>query len=391
MSAKAVVDSMVFHDWGSPLTLTPYMSEGYRSWVENSTDVGGPAPLRSYWLYQHPRGRRAANSYGQWAGSGSEFETFEATILDPGLRERVVLGYDDGILSSSYAKPYAARAAVRAANDWTAEQWLARDKRLFGLILISSAMPEEAAAEIRRVGVDDRMVGVAFGANALGRPFGDPLYHPIYQAAAELDLPIVLQVGSDAATEMAPPIAGGLPATYGEYHALGAQSLMTHAASLIVESVFDVFPNLKVLLIGGGATWVPAYLWRLDYWYKMAPTEAPWIRRLPSEYFVEHFRIGTYSLESFDPPERLAQALSTVPGIESMLVYASGSPSSDAEEPASIAERLPPSWHDGVFRANADLLFRWPGRSRVARAPAVSEAEFHDMPGASRPPQARLS
>jgi hypothetical protein len=287
-------------------------------------------------------------------------------------------------LATAFPAQYAARNVVRAANDWTIEQWLGRDTRLFGLILVSASLPEEAAAEIRRVGVNDRMVGVALGANALCRPFGDPLYHPIYRAAAELSLPIVIQVRSDEASGLnSAPVAGGLPATFAECHALGAQSHMTHAASLILQNVFELFPDLQFLLVGGGAMWIPAFLWRLDFWYKMIPADSPWIRRLPSEYFMKHFRVATYGIESPAEPERLGRALATLPGLESMLMYASGYPSADSEEPAAIAARLPNAWHEDAFGKNAAGFYRWPGmeRSKLPKRVGLEQKALVGMPG----------
>jgi uncharacterized protein len=372
-----VIDALVFHDWSTSSALTPYLDEGYREWIERPGDSGGALQLKAQWLYHHPFGERSS------AERALDYETLKADLLDGGSRERVVLGYYDGILATSYPSRYAASKIVRAANEWTVEHWLERDSRLYGLILISSAMPEAAAAEIRRAGADDRMVGVALGANALGPLFGDPVYHPIYRAAAELGLPLVLQVGADATTDTeVPPVAGGLPATYAEYAVLGAHSLMSHVGSMIVESVFDLFPSLKIMLVGGGVAWVPAYVWRLDYWYKMSPSEAPWIRGLPSRYFAEHFRVSTYSLESPDEPERLASALATVPELEQMLVYGSGHPLGDAEEPVAVAPRIPASWHDAVFSGNAEDLFRWPGRpspeGRGLDASALAERPHAD-------------
>lgn len=361
LSHDGIVDSLVFHDWGPSRTLLPYMSAAYQQWISRPGDLAGPLQLRSRWLYDRPGGGNVPSEIGSERPSGTHQEAVSTMLRQRPSINRVVLGYDDGLLSTSYPTRYAARAIVAAANDWTVDQWLAGDQRLFGLVLISSALPEQAAAEINRVGRDDRMVGVALGTNALGRLFGDPIYHPIYRAAAEMDLPLVLQVGSDAVTDLVvPPVAGGLPATFAEYSALGAQSLMSHTASMILESVFDIFPSLKVLLVGGGATWIPGFLWRLDYWYKTYHEDCQWVRRLPSDYFVDHFRVCTYDLEAPRQPGRLAALLSALPGMESLLVYGSGYPHLDSEEPESIASRLPESWQSKFLSANATTFFRWP-------------------------------
>jgi predicted TIM-barrel fold metal-dependent hydrolase len=363
------VDGLVFHDWPSPLTLTPYMSAAHRRLVERTelSAILGPLRLSAKWLYEHP----VAGA----SGGACTFESVRAELLDAGARRRVVLGYHDGLLATAYPTYYVARAAVTAANDWTIDTWLSRDERLFGLILISTASPRDAAAEICRVGQHPQMVGVAMGANTLGRPFGDQIYDPIFRASAELDLPLVVQVGSDGVTDQnVLPLAGGAPLTFGEYSALGAQSLMGHAASFIGESVFDRFPRLRILLVGGGASWIPGTLWRLDQWHKSYPMGAPWLTRLPSEYFVDHFWVGTVSLESTPGGPRLAQLLSTVDGLASRLLYTSGYPGWQAEEPWDLARRLPEDLHASVFCEAADAFFRWPSTGSPSDGPANASA-----------------
>jgi predicted TIM-barrel fold metal-dependent hydrolase len=145
-----------------------------------------------------------------------------------------------------------------------------------------------------------------------------------------------------------------------------------HVASLITEGVFTRFPKLKVLLVGGGAAVLPSQLWALDYWYKMTGPAFPWIERLPSEYFVDHVRVSTLSLEKPKEPERLAQALRVIDGIDRVLLYTSGYPDDEWETPEQIGERLPAEWHERIFRANADEFFRWPERFASSSGSAVT-------------------
>jgi hypothetical protein len=91
----------------------------------------------------------------------------------------------------------------------------------------------------------------------------------------------------------------------------------------------------------------------MDLWYKHTSAARPWVDRLPSEYLADHVRLSTLSLEKPRRPERLAQALASVPGIERVLVYAGGYPDRDWERPEQIAARLPAEWHEGVFHKNA--------------------------------------
>ncbi len=360
MSSR-VIDAGVFHEWSSTLTLTPYMEPAWAELVTRKGDRGGPLRLATNWLYRNPmHGNKAAASYPSKGIPGSDREMLAKR---PG--DALVLGYDEGLLATGFAYHYLARAAVRAANDWTIEQWLEKDPRFHGLVLVSTGMPDEAAAEIRRVGKHERMVGVALGANGLGLPFGHPAYHQIYEAAAELSLPLVIQVGSDAMTDqIVPPVAGGLPSTYAEFKVLGGQPSMTHAVSLITEGVFDRFPGLRVMMLGTGVAWLPGYLWRLDWWWKTNKLEAPWMQMPASAYFLKFMRISTYGFEWPREPQRLIRALKTVPTVEDMLMYASGWPNADYEDPELVASRLPEEWRDRVMHGNAEAFFRWPGSAR---------------------------
>jgi predicted TIM-barrel fold metal-dependent hydrolase len=144
--------------------------------------------------------------------------------------------------------------------------------------------------------------------------------------------------------------------------------------------VFDRWPNLQVLLVGGGACWIPTCMWRCDYQFQLSPgVEAPWMQGMPSSYLVEHFKIATYSLESPPDVRQLHAVLDVIPNVEHMLMYASCYPNSDSEEPEAIAERVPERWHSQVFHDNAMAFFRWPDRPpRDRRAPVVSQADLRD-------------
>jgi uncharacterized protein len=370
-----VIDGYAFHEWPSLEALAPYLSDGWRSLLLRPGDMAGSAEVKTQFLYRNPRGAKLAEAYStRGADSGrldregkplkapaaSDPELLMDHLLERARRGKVVLGYDEGMLAAGYANHYVADALVRAANDWTAHEWLGLDPRLAGVILIANAIPDRAVEEIKRKGSDPRFVGVAMGPNSLSRPFGHPIYHRIYRACEELDLPLIIQVGSDnIADSVTPPISGGLPATFGEYRALATQSHMTHLASMIIQGVFEYFPKLRVLLVGGGATWLPGWLWRLDYFYKISQREAPWLTRLPSEYAHSSVWLSTDGLEAPPKQGQLRAALEIMPGAQDRLVYTSCYPNEDYEEPGQIAGRLPSEWAAGVFRDNALQVFRW--------------------------------
>ncbi len=380
MTISSAIDGCVFHDWASKKELGQYMPKAWRELLVDRAEIG--STLRARPLYQNPLGAKDSAAYPATGVAGSDPDLLVKQLLSDGTRERVVLGFDEAILTTAFPAHYVARAVVRAANDWTADRWLKHDKRLHGLILVSNALPDDAAKEIKRMAKNERMVGVAMGANAQGKPFGHPVYHPIYAAATEASLPVVIQVGSDlAGTLITPPVAGGLPATFGEFRALGAQSLASHITSLILQAVFEIFPDLQIVLVGGGATWVPPTLWRLNYIYQLNEHDAPWLKMLPAEYFQRHVKVSTYSLERTPAPGRLQKALGTLPWFADSLLYASGYPNSDWEQAESVAERLPAEWHARVFRDNARAAFRWPDRPAAPRREGMAPEKLLEPTG----------
>jgi predicted TIM-barrel fold metal-dependent hydrolase len=372
VAGQRVIDACAFHDWASNLELVPYLSEGWGELVKVEN-----LKVKGMWQNEHPLGGKDPAAKPPTGGPhASDPEFLIKQLLEERGSERIVLGHQEGLLSAALPLPYEARALVRALNDWTLEQWLERDERLYGHILVTSAMPDEAAAEIRRVGQHEKFVAVALGANGLNKPFGHPAYHPIYEAAAELGLPVVIQVGADNIADLGTsPTAVGLNTTYSEFDAMSAAPLMPHITSFFTCGVFDLYPGLQLLVVGGGLAWIPQYLWRFDWNYKMVRrVEVPWAKRMPSEYLAEHVRFSTYSMETPPKEGQLETMLELIPGIESMLLYASGYPYSDGADATDIAARLPESMHDRVFHGNAEVFYRWPGQtSSPAAAASVRE------------------
>lgn len=345
-----VIDACAFPAWPGTSVLVDYMDAAWRELIIRPRDPSGPASLLANPMYVDPR------------KTGNPPKTTPSSHAVTPSATRIVMGWNDGILSTALPDVPLNQVVVRAANAWLVDQLSGPAGKHYGMLLAATAAPDVAAKEIRRVGAIDRIVAIALGCNSLGRPFGDRIYLPIFQAAAELDLPVVLQVGSDEATDhVTPPVAGGMPATYAEYRALSAHSHMAHVGSMIVEGLFERFPQLKVLLIGGGVTWIPSWLWRLEAWTKVNKrTHAPWLTQLPTDYFLRHVRTGTYGLESPQRGERIERALRALDGIENVIMYASGFPDGEWENPDDVMARLPETWAPKILANNAQQFFRWP-------------------------------
>jgi predicted TIM-barrel fold metal-dependent hydrolase len=369
-----VIDACVHHRWESQVEVTDRMPAGWREHIGRPGTLPGGAgalPLLPALPWRHPGG-----DYVDSAGSRPEDVVAQA-LEEPTVR--AILSHDRGMFIPSVPNTYRASAVVRAMNDWTIDRWLPADERLHALALVPNQVPEEGAAELRRVGAHPRIVGALMAANGLGKLFGHPAYHPIYAAAAELDLPVMLHAGGDAIPDaLTHPTAGGLPSTFGEVSALAFSAMMTHVQSLIVQGVFEKYPDLRVVAAGAGTAWIPGLFFRLDVNWRGLRREVPWVRRVPSEYFREHVRVTTWPLDRPAEPERLVRLLNAFGGAEDLLCFASGYPHWNADTAADVAARLPEAWHAKVFHDNAAAWFRWPERER--RRLREPEVEVGAMP-----------
>jgi uncharacterized protein len=376
MYAGGVVDCDIHHDWPSDEALIPYLSSGWREYVLGPTRVGlPPLPVAPKQLCANPAGSTNRPDATPPGGgfAASDYDFLCAQLLDPFRIERGVLTYGQGNINvGAIPHPHFATDVARAANDWSIENWLSReDDRLYGGVLVATQIPEQAAAEIRRVGAHPRMCEVVLVVSGLGKPFGHPAYDPVFRAAAELDLPIAIHIGGAAEPLQGMSVMGsGLPSYYFEVHTQSAQAMMSNLMSLIVQGVFEKYPALRVLLVECGLAWVPWLLWSMDSSYKGIRRETPWLKKLPSEYFYERVRITTQPLDG-GPDNELIDLLKMFHADE-ILCFSSDYPHWDGDELDHVARRLPEAWHPKIFRENARKLYGWTDMQPLASEAVIA-------------------
>jgi uncharacterized protein len=397
-AASGVIDCGISHSWASDDEIIEYLPMGWREYaIVNSPqlwhdylrgDAPRPAgalvdtPVSSHDLaYYDPRGEFLPGAVSGHAMAGcSDHEILKRQHLEPGGIDRGVLVHGTGLLVPAKSVVRLTVALTRAINDWTIERWLPEDERLYASLLVPTQIPQAAAAEIRRVGSSERVVAVLLCANGLGKPFGHPAYDPIFKAAEEVGLPIIIRAGGDELMESATySVAGGLPRTYVEHRTLAPQVLMTHAASLIGQGVMKRYPSLRFLLLGGSIGWVTPFLWRLDAGYRSFRHDVLWLRTLPSEIFQQYFMVGTDPFLRLAERETFEKYLTVDPTLAQITCYASGYPDTEYAAPATVSEWLPADWTEAVLRENASRFFGWAaGPAAVGRSGEAVASEVGD-------------
>jgi predicted TIM-barrel fold metal-dependent hydrolase len=263
-----------------------------------------------------------------------------------------------GILNCAYrvqsvhSEDLAASLAT-AINQWQIEQWLEKEPRLRASLVIPSQNPSLAAEEIDRFGAHPGFVQAVLPVRSL-IPYGNRHYDPIYAAAVRQGLVVGIQYGGSPGN---PPFPSGWPSTFVEEYAGMAQVFQSQVISLVIEGVFDRFPDLRITLIEGGFTWLPSLMWRIDKEWKGLRHNTPWVKRLPSEYMRDHIRLTTQPVDMPPNAEMLDSFIEQIDSDE-VLMFATDYPHRHDVEDAEWVMRLDAVLSRKILSENARAWYR---------------------------------
>jgi predicted TIM-barrel fold metal-dependent hydrolase len=284
---------------------------------------------------------------------------------DPGLlREQLIEEFGVAyaiLISRSFANihpdPDYAAAIASAFNEWQAATWLSEYNDLGaykGSITITQQDVGLAVREIEKWAGHPHIVQVTMDSGAQF-PFGHRYFHPIYEACERHGLPLSVHPGTEGMGINHQPTPGW-PSHYIEWHSTMSLSFQAHLTSMLTQGVFEKFPGLKLVLVEGGVAWLAPMLWRLDSYWKALRSEVPWVKRPPSEYVLDHVRLGSQPLERPDDDRQLLQIFDMMDA-ERVLMFSSDYPHWDFDSPTRAFPKLPEHVHERIFSGNARDLY----------------------------------
>ena len=246
-----------------------------------------------------------------------------------------------------------AEAVAVAANLWQVDRWLERDDRLRASLVVPSQNPQMAAKVIDQFGDHPGFVQVLLPVRS-DAPYGTRRYDPIYAAAERHGLSIGIHFGG--APGFAPTPAGW-PTTYIEEFSVMTVVFQAQLMSLVFGGAFARFPELRVVLIESGFTWLPAWMWRADQYWRSLRRETPWVTRPPSDYVREHVRL---TLQPIHGPADDAHLLEVIEQLESedLLMFSTDYPHWHFDTPEDALPRgLPTGLRTKILSENARSFY----------------------------------
>jgi predicted TIM-barrel fold metal-dependent hydrolase len=348
-NAQGAIDCDVHCAPATAAQLAPYLDEYWQDYIANSGIKLMGLPVA--YPPGSPTTAVEAARDGDGSGVPSTYEVLKERLLDPRDPRYAILSCLT--LFEAHRHPYYATALASAVNDWLRAEWLDRDERLRASIVVPCADPDDAVAEIERVGDDTRFVQVLLPVRN-DAPYGNKRYHRLFATAAERNLTIGLHAWG---RHVSAPTPNGLASTYLEDYLNNQLIVQTHVLSLVSEGVFERFPDLRVSLLECGFAWLPPLIWRFDKDWKALWREVPWVKEKPSTYVKRHFRATT-------APACLPESVGEVRELLEMigpgwLIYASDYPHNHGPGVDVLFEALDDEESQAVRQANAAAFYRF--------------------------------
>ena len=346
----------------TPGALAPYCEMPWRVSLEHIEanepvrylDIPGFSPGNAAYEARFPSGHEATRGVST---PGKMREDLDGLHIDIGIL------FPDHLLKIPVITQNAYAAAIaRAYNAWLLEEWCDPANGLLGCVLACPQDPEDAAREIRKYADEPGMVGVFLPCAGLERLWGHRQYDPIYEAAQEADLPVLMH-SVTVVHPVFPFNTQGFETEFGRHICSHTFSMMANVVHMITTGVPVRYPRLRIAVTEAGISWVPFLMHKMDKEFIERRREVPFLEEKPSHYLKKMF----FATQPVEEPENL-EDLVTMMGLydgEDNTVFASDWPHHDFDHPQKV-HQIPftNSVRRKVFGENALRLFNIDGRGR---------------------------
>ncbi len=271
-----------------------------------------------------------------------------------------VLYPSEGLLAFSIPDSALCSAVMRAYNGFIAEFCSEDTGRLKGVGLVNVDDPLEAARELERcreLGLAGAMISVLPPPD---RGYDHPMYAPLWSAAEALEMPLSMHVATGRASLSADSGQDGVRRVSEAAFYLQDHFVRKSLGEMIFSGVLERHPRLRVGSVEHEASWIPFFLFQMDYCYTDRPVRGDWHRFAdpdvrPSDFFRAQ---GFVSFQE----DRVGIRVRDVVGVET-LMFGSDYPHTESTFPrsreiaAGLLADVPAAEQRLILRENAARLY----------------------------------
>lgn len=215
-----------------------------------------------------------------------------------------------------------------AYSRWLVEEILPHSPHIKTMLYLPMNDPRACEKFVEHFGDKKGVVGFMV-TSARYRPVHANEYMRLYRMIEERDLPLSFHAIYHQQERMFEGMNKFL-----SVHALGFIFYnLVHITNMVINGIPERFPKLKLLWIESGLAWIPFLMQRLDNEYMMRSSEAPLLKKLPSEYMKEMF----YTSQPIENGDMKALQLTMeMINAETQLLFSSDYPHWDFNLPSTI-------------------------------------------------------
>jgi predicted TIM-barrel fold metal-dependent hydrolase len=245
-----------------------------------------------------------------------------------------------------------------AYNRWLTEKVLPEsDNRFYSMLCLPFNDADEALRQVETFG-DRKHVGGFMVTTVRNTGVHENQYMKVYRAIEERGLVLSFHSGPNWAEPIFKTCNRFL-----SVHALGFSWYnILHCTNWVINGMGERFPKLPVVWIESGLAWVPFLMQKLDHEYMLRPSEAPLLKKKPSDYMRDMY----YASQPMEREDMTAlECTFRMINAETQLMYASDYPHWDFDLPSTVWD-LPfvsEKAKHNILGGTAARLFKLPPRN----------------------------
>jgi len=244
-------------------------------------------------------------------------------------------------------------------NRWLTEKVLPESGgRFFSMLCLPFNDPEQALRQVETFGGRKHVGGFMVTTVRSHTAVNDNAYMKVYRAIEERGLVLSFHSGPN----WGEPIYKSCN-RFLSVHALGFTWYnVLHLTNWVINGMGERFPNLPIIWIESGLAWIPFLMQRLDHEYMLRPSEAPLLKKKPSDYMRDMY----YSSQPMEIQDMGAMECTfRMMNAETQLLYSSDYPHWDFDLPSTISDLpfLSEKAKHNILGGTAARLFKLPPRN----------------------------